>query len=77
MHMNVTPIHPEEGGFDTEYTISWQINLDASSPVEAARKALWYLINESAARVFEVSDGPACSDRTTVDLIEADCDAHS
>lgn len=64
MNESLIPLAPEEGGFDTEYTVSWSIDLDASSPVEAARKALWYLMNETGARVFEVSDGSLRFDDT-------------
>ena len=46
-----------------EYTVSWVIDIDADSPVAAARKALEIQRNESIAHVF------------TIDGIDIDLDA--
>lgn len=56
----------------TEYHVKWEIDLDAETPAEAARKALGYVSDPlSVAHVFEVVEhGKDDQDAEMVDLDE-------
>lgn len=55
----------------SEYRVTWVIDIDAESPLEAAQHALEIQRNpESTAQVFQVHNNDPDSDEDTIDLLD-------